>query len=100
MFESTGIVFFFSTTPWTKPSSFCRFCLLTTNCIAITPSNKSTTDAGYFFYYKNKIIYLNLVVVVGACGSVNKYVKSITQLLRKLHTLWKPVRSFTRSFGK
>ncbi len=43
MFESTGIVFFFSTTPWTKPSSFCRFCLLTTNCIAITPSSYPQT---------------------------------------------------------
>src|SRR5215217_2443594 len=60
MFESTGIVFFFSTTPCTKPSSFCRFCLLTTNCISITPSNNPQTarvilllqNQNHFIYFQ------------------------------------------------
>jgi hypothetical protein len=43
-------VFFFSTTPCTKPSSFCRFCLLTTNCIAIHSFKQIHKPSRLFFY--------------------------------------------------
>src|SRR5882724_8051767 len=70
MLERTGIVFFFSTTPWTKPNSFWRFCLLTTNCmfdsLSLAPSLKAIIKTPlYFLLLTNTNIYLFLAVVVG-----------------------------------
>src|SRR5918911_3038811 len=45
MLESTGMVFFFSTMPWTKPSSFCKATLLMVNSI----DENSSEDDGVLY---------------------------------------------------
>src|SRR6185503_9005288 len=72
MFERTGIVFFFSTTPCTKPSSFCRFCLLTTNCICHSLLQTIHKPSHLFFYSRiQKLIFISSSSS-RACGYVNK----------------------------
>src|SRR5688500_15853013 len=68
MFERTGMVFFFSTTPWTNPSSFCRFCLLTTNCIClllqpfhnVAPDSSPTSQEKFYLYLVVAVVPVNL----------------------------------------